>query len=72
MAIKMVGANFETMDLAQVFGDNIVDQIDAQPGLDHILDQVHNQAVARILALTKDKYKPFTGQTETLEITENR
>jgi len=55
----MAAANFETMDLAQVFGDDIVDQIDAQPGLDQILDQAHKKAVARILALIKDQNTPF-------------
>ena len=54
IAIKMAAAHFETMDLAQVFGDDVVDQIDDQPGLDRILDQAHKQAVARIRAIVKE------------------
>ncbi len=50
----MAAAHFETMDLAQVFGDDVVDQIDGQPGLDEILDQAHKQAVARIRAIVKE------------------
>lgn len=54
IAITMAAAHFETMDLAQVFGDDVVDQIDGQPGLDEILDQAHKQAVARIRAIAKE------------------
>lgn len=54
MAIKMAAGHFETMDLAQVFGDEVVDQIDLQPGLDEILDQAHKQVVARIRAIIKE------------------
>ena len=50
----MAAVHFETMDLAQVFGDDIVDQIDLQPGLDQILDQAHKQVVARIRAIIKE------------------
>lgn len=53
-AIKMAAAHFETMALAQVFGDDVVDQIDGQPGLDEILDQAHKQAVARIRAIVRE------------------
>lgn len=54
MAIRMAAGHFEAMDLAQVFGDDVVDLCDGQPGLDEILDQAHKQAVARIRALIKE------------------
>lgn len=54
IAVEMAEAHFETMDLAQVFGDEVVDQVDGQAGLDEILDQAHKQAVARIRALVKE------------------
>jgi hypothetical protein len=54
IAVEMAAAHFETMDLAQVFGDEVVDQVDGQAGLDEILDQAHKQAVARIRALVKE------------------
>lgn len=50
----MAAAHFETMDLAQVFGGNEVDQIDGQPGLDQVLDKAHKQAVARIRAIINE------------------
>lgn len=49
MAVKMAAGKFETMDLAQVFGDYAVDQMDVQPGLAEILDTAHKQVVARTL-----------------------
>jgi hypothetical protein len=54
MAIKMAAGHFETMDLAQVFGDDVVDQIDVQPGLAEILDEAQKQVVARIRSLIKE------------------
>lgn len=54
MAIRIAAANVETMDLAQVFGDEVVDQVDDQPGLEEILDQAQKQAAARILAIIKE------------------
>jgi hypothetical protein len=44
MAVKMATGHFETMDLAQVSGDDVVDPVDVQPGLREILDEAHKQA----------------------------
>jgi len=50
----MAAAHFEVMDLAQAFGEDVVDLIDLQPGLDEILDAAQKLVVARIRSMIKE------------------
>lgn len=52
-AINLAAAKLEAMDLVQVFGEEVVDQVQQNPGLDEILDQAQKLAVARIRGLVK-------------------
>ena len=52
-ALNMAAAKLEAMDLAQVFGDEIVDRAGQDPRLDAALDAAQKHAVARIRSLVK-------------------
>ena len=52
-AILFAAAKLESMDLAQVFGNDVVDQVGETLGMDIILDQAQKSAVLRIRALVE-------------------